>query len=129
MIQISNIIKNFIRILWMIFVFKCFCSWFQYPVGLLKVEQFLYDHIVMPKSKGYYWIFELNSINDSKFKYNKKLDLNIMNDFCIQMFLQLISIPGWLNKSWTISVWPFPDAKIKGVELNIWIKFHKWFKI
>ena len=59
----------------------------------------------------------------------KKLYLNIMNDFCIQMSLQLISIPGCVIKSWTISVWPFRDAEFKGVSLIIWIKFHKWWKI
>ena len=52
-----------------------------------------------------------------------------MNDFCIQIFLQLISIPGCDSKSWTISVWPFDEARIKGVLLNIGIQFHKWFKI
>ena len=57
------------------------------------------------------------------------LNWNIMNDFCIQMSLQLISIPGCDSKSWTISVWPFAEAPIKGVELNIGIQFHKWFKI
>ena len=52
-----------------------------------------------------------------------------MNDFCIQMSLQLISIPGCDNKSWTIWVGPFSEAQIKGVELNIEFQFHKWFKI
>ena len=52
-----------------------------------------------------------------------------MNDFCIQMFLQLISIPGCDSKSWTISVWPFSEAQNKGVWLNIGIQFPKWFKI
>ena len=52
-----------------------------------------------------------------------------MNDFCIQMFLLLISIPGCDSKSLTISVWPFLEAQIKGVSLNIGIEFPKWFKI
>ena len=59
----------------------------------------------------------------------KLLNLNIMNDFCIQMSLQLISIPGCDSKSWTISGWPFSEAIIKGVSLNIGIQFHKRFKM
>ena len=58
-----------------------------------------------------------------------QLNLNIMNDCCIQMSLKLISIPGCDSKSWTISVWPLFVAKIKGVLSNIWVQFHKWFKI
>ena len=48
-----------------------------------------------------------------------------MNDFCIQMHLQLISIPGCDSKSSTISVWPFSEAQIKGVLLNMVSQFHK----
>ena len=43
----------------------------------------------------------------------------MMNNDGIQIFLQLISIPGCESKSWTISVWPFCEAKIKGVILNM----------
>ena len=52
-----------------------------------------------------------------------------MNDFCISMFLQLISIAGCDSKSRTTSVWPFLEASIIGVSLNVGIKFHKWLKI
>ena len=47
----------------------------------------------------------------------------------IQMFLELISIPGCESKSWTISVEPLFEASINGVKLIIGIQFHKWFKI
>ena len=52
-----------------------------------------------------------------------------MNDFCIQMSLLLISIPGCDSKSRTISVWPLFEAKSNGVLLNIEIQFHEWFKM
>ena len=52
-----------------------------------------------------------------------------MNDFCIQMPLQLISILGCDSKSWTISVKPLVEAQIKGVLLNNGIQFDKCFKI
>ena len=51
-----------------------------------------------------------------------------MNDFCIQMSLQLISNDGCDNNNWTISVWPLYEAEIKGISLNIEIQFHKSFK-
>ena len=54
----------------------------------------------------------LNIIKKLYFEYYK-------NHFCIQMYLQLISIPGCDNKSLTISVWPFSEAKCKGVKSNI----------
>ena len=44
------------------------------------------------------------------------------------MFSQLISIPGCDSKSWTITECAFLEAQINGVELNIGIQFHKWFK-
>ena len=52
-----------------------------------------------------------------------------MTDFRIQMFSQLISIPGCDSKSWTISVWPSDEAQIKGVLLNVGIQFHDIFEI
>ena len=52
-----------------------------------------------------------------------------MNDFCIQMVAMLISIPGCASKSRTISVWPFLEAKINGVSVNIGIQFHTTFQI
>ena len=55
----------------------------------------------------------------------EELKLNIRNDFCIQTFLQLISIPGCDSKSRTISVSPFDEAQIKGVRLKMEIQFHK----
>ena len=48
-----------------------------------------------------------------------------MNDFCIQMLLQLISISGCDSKSRKITGRPFREAKIKGVSLNIGIEFRK----
>ena len=58
-----------------------------------------------------------------------ELGLYIMNGFCIQMSLQLISIPGCDSKSLTISLCPFCEAEIKAVVLNIGIQCHKCFKI
>ena len=52
-----------------------------------------------------------------------------MNDFSTQIPLQLISTPGCDSKCLTISVWPFLEARIKGVWLNIGIQCTKWFKI
>ena len=57
-----------------------------------------------------------------------ELNVNIMNDFSIQMSLQLISIPGCNSRSWTIAAWPFSEAKIKGVSFNIRIQFPKLSK-
>ena len=59
----------------------------------------------------------------------KLLNFNFMNDFCIKISWQLISMPGCNSKSWTIWVWPFCEAQIKGVWLNIGLQFQKWFKI
>ena len=54
----------------------------------------------------------------------KEINLNAMNDSYIQMFLQLISIPGCDSRSWTISVWPFSEAKLNEVQVNIAIQFN-----
>ena len=48
-----------------------------------------------------------------------------MNEFRLQMSLQLISIPGCDNKSLIMLVRPFCEAEIKGVQLKIEIQFHK----
>ena len=74
-------------------------------------------------------MFELNSMNLSKFQYHEKVRFECHEWFCIQMFLQLISIPGCDNKSWTTSVSPLDAAQISGVSLNVWVKFHESFKI
>ena len=58
---------------------------------------------------------DFNFINYLSLKYEKKINRNIMNDIKSEMHLQLISIPGWDNKSLTISVSPFSDAIINGV--------------
>ena len=108
----------------MILAFKCFCSWFQYQVEIVKVEQFSHDLSVKQESKKYYEILEsipeMIQIGNSM----KWSSLNMMNDVGIQISLMLISIPGCDSKSWTISVWPFSEAQIKGVLLNSRIQFH-----
>lgn len=58
----------------------------------------------------------------------KYLNGNSMNDFCIEMFLQLISIPDFVSKIRTISVKPYSDERIKGVALIIRFQYHKLFK-
>ena len=63
-IEISR--KNSMLMLKMIFTFKYLCSWFQYPVVRLKVEQFPYDHFSKHKLKDFYETSEFNSINDRK---------------------------------------------------------------
>lgn len=45
--------------------------------------------------------------------------------FGFKIDLQLTLIPGCDNNSRAISVWPFKEAKINGVTLIIWVKFHK----
>lgn len=45
--------------------------------------------------------------------------------FGFKIDLQLMLIPGCDNNSRAISVWPFKEAKINGVTLIIWVKFHK----
>ena len=69
--------------------------------------------------------FQRWSKNKNIMKY---LNVNLMNDLCIEIALQLISIPGCDNKSWTTSVWPFDEATSKGVLFNNWIQFQKWLK-
>ena len=59
----------------------------------------------------------------------KSQNLNIMNEFCIQMSLQLISIPGCDSKIRTISLCPFCEAENKAALLKIGIQCHKCFKI
>ena len=54
------------------------------------------------RNKGVLLNIKFNFITDCKLKYYSKLYSNVMNDFYIQMSLQLISIPGCDNKSWTI---------------------------
>ena len=56
----------------------------------------------------------------------KELTINILNDFEVVMFLQLISIFGCDNKSSTISVRPMNEAKTKGVLSQIRVQFHKY---
>ena len=63
---------------------------------------------------------EFNSRNDVKLKDDEKKEkLNVMNNCCPQMFLQLISIPGCASKSRTISISDRNVAQINGVLLNI----------
>ena len=45
--------NNEIEIVWMTLVLKCLCSWFQYLVVIIKVEQFQYDLLLKQKSKEY----------------------------------------------------------------------------
>ena len=49
---------------------------------------------------------------------------NVINSICISMSTQLTVTPGCDSKSWTISVWPFCEAQIKGVLSNIGIQYH-----
>ena len=62
-------------------------------------------------------IIKLNTMKKQDFEYHEY--------FYVKTFLQLISIPGCDNKSWTISVHPPEDATINGVQLNNEIKFQK----
>ena len=57
----------------MTFVFKYLCSWFQYLVVGVKVEQFPYDLFVKHKSKECYETLELNSIKDLKLILHERI--------------------------------------------------------
>ena len=72
---------------------------------------------------------EFNSINVLKLKYQEIIKFKYYEWFYIHMFLQLISIPGWDSKSWTMLIWPCNKANIKGVSLNIGIQFHDYLKL
>ena len=58
----------------------------------------------------------------------KELNVNLKNDYCCEIVLSLISILGWDSKSWKMSILPFIEAQMKGVELNMEIQFHVKFK-
>ena len=57
----------------------------------------------------------------------KLVNDNVMIDFSIQMHLQLISIPGCDGSSFTISIWSFSEARMRGVLLNGSIQLYKRF--
>ena len=73
-------------------------------------------------------MYKLNTKNDDKIKYHEKIRFWISWIFWIKMSLQLISMFGCVNKSWTIFVCPSEDATINGVLLNDEIKYQKWLK-
>ena len=57
-------------------------------------------------------------------KYYKSLLFEMVLWYSIKEIIpQLISIPRWDNKSFTISVRPFLEANIKGVSNVIWYQF------
>ena len=105
--------------------------WINFDWHEIKVQRFFDDLLIEPNQAQFdefvkryeipYMIENWNPMN--------QLYLNIMNDCCNQMSLQLISTPGCDSKSWTISVWPFPETKIKGVLWNKGIQCQKRFKI
>ena len=45
-----------------------------------------------------------------RFEWNEKNKIWIVWIFCIEMVLQLISMPGCDNKSWTTFKWPLKEA-------------------
>lgn len=54
------------------FDFKCLEYWHQCLSVSLIIQLFLYGFYLQHKSKQFYLIFELNSINHSKFHYHEK---------------------------------------------------------
>ena len=58
----------------------------------------------------------MKSNGNIRTKWIEILSIELIN----KMVLQLISIPGWDNKSFTISVYPFWEANTNGVWKARW---------
>ena len=63
------------------------------------------------------------------FKFHENIRYEHYEYFILKMFLMLISIFSCDINTRTISKWPFSDAKINAVLLNIQIKFHKYLNL
>ena len=64
-----------------------------------------------------------------RFEYHEKIRFEWYKCQNIKMLLQLISMFGFDNKNWTISVQSEKAAYISGVQLNIHIIHQKLLKI
>ena len=72
-------------------------------------------------------MFEFNSINDSKFKYNEKVRFEFDECSWIKMSLPEMSILSCDNNSLATSVWFSLTAHCNGVLLNVRVQFYKGF--
>ena len=51
---------------------KCLCSWCQFLLAIIILEQLLNGLLLQLKSAVFYEMFEFNFINDSEFKLHEK---------------------------------------------------------
>ena len=74
-------------------------------------------------------MLELNTINNSKYRYFEKVVFEYYECLTTKMSFMLSSIPLCLNNNSVISMWFSNTASIKAVILNSRVKFHISFKI